>query len=245
MELRPARPEDFDGLVALALAGADTGRVSVAPRYLRNPVAAAAALRPGGLWVVAEENGQLVGAAQAILGERELEGERYPSAMLASLMVHREHRRRGIARALTDWRLERIGPDAVVVAAIQTGNEGSFANARRWATQVLGKLVVPLFRVTDSYSGPEIREPATDAEWDAYADGLARFESGWNLRKPEAGASLRERSSRTLDGERYQYSYVALESGRVVGGIELFAAGRLQSLVFERLPPELRVLNAA
>jgi GNAT superfamily N-acetyltransferase len=244
MELRPATPADGDALVALALASADTGRVRVSPRYLRNPIEASAALAPDLTWVVAEENGELVGAAVYGLEEaREVEGERYPGASLGSLMVHPAHRRRGVARALTEWRLERIGPEAVVVAAIQTGNEGSFANARKWATQIFGSLVIPLFDPIDRYEGPTVREPADDGDWEAYAEGLAAFERGVNLRTPQTAASLRERASRTLDGERLRYAYVAVERGRVVGGIELFESGRLQTLVIEHLPPELRLLN--
>jgi len=244
MDLRQARPDDGDALAALALASADTGRVRVSPRYLRNPVEAFASLVPELTWVVAEEKGSLVGAAAyATDEEREVEGERYPGAMLGSLMVHPAHRRRGVARALTEWRLERIGPDAIVVAAIQTGNEGSFANARKWSTQIFGSLLIPLFPPADDYTGPAVREPEGDDEWEAYAEGLAAFERGWNLRTPETGASLRERSGRTLDGERFRHAYVAVESGRVVGGIELFESGRLQTIVIEHLPPELRVLN--
>jgi GNAT superfamily N-acetyltransferase len=244
MDLRPATPADGDALVALALASADTGRVRVSPRYLRNPVEAATALKPGLTWVVAEDRGELVGAAQAIRGEREIEGERHPSATLGSLMVHPAHRRRGVAMALTEWRLEHVGPDAVVLALIQTGNDGSVANARKWATQIFGTLIVPVLPTADRYSGPTVLEPESDDEWDAYAEGLAAFERGWNLRTPETGASLRERSSKRVAGERIHRACIAVEHGRVVGGIELFEGGRLQTIVIEHLPLELRVITS-
>jgi hypothetical protein len=165
--------------------------------------------------------------------------------VLSSLMVHPDYRRRGVATALTEWRLERAGPDAVVAAAIQYGNEGSIANAKKWATQIFGKLVLTGFRASGRppRAGLELREPRDDADWDEAAAGLARFEDGWNLRIPETGASLRERAERTLGGERFQRYFVAVEDGRTVGGYQLQDGGRLASLVFEHVPITIRALN--
>jgi GNAT superfamily N-acetyltransferase len=223
----------------------DTGRIPVKPRYLRNPVEAFAELMPELEWVVAESEGRLIGGAQIIHGDTEVEGKAYPGAVLSSLMVHPDHRRRGVATALTEWRLERVGPDTVVAAAIQHGNEGSIANARKWATQVFGKLVLTGFRASGRppRSALQLREPRDDAEWDEAAAGLARFEEGWNLRTPETGPTLRERTERTLGGERFQRYFIAIEDGRLVGGYQLQEGGRLASLVFEHVPINIRALN--
>jgi GNAT superfamily N-acetyltransferase len=245
-ELRPARADDFAGLVALATASADTGAIRVAPKYIRNPVEAAAALTPELEWVVAESGDGLIGGGQMISSEMIVEGELYRCAFLGSLMVHPDHRRRGIARALTQWRLDRAGEDAVIAAGIQTGNKGSVANARHWATQIFGKLILPGFRVKKGFSPPpgiELREPRDEGEWEAAAAGLARFEDGWNLRLPETGASLRERSSRTFAGDRFQRYYVAVERGEILGGCQYQEGARLQTLIFEHVPLALRALN--
>jgi GNAT superfamily N-acetyltransferase len=243
--LRAARADDFEQIAALADSTADTGRIPVKPRYLRNPVEAFAELMPELEWVVAESDGRLIGGAQIIHGETEVEGHAYPGAVLSSLMVHPDHRRRGVATALTQWRLERAGPDAVVAAAIQHGNEGSVANARKWATQIYGKLALAGFRAAGRppRSALELREPRDDAEWDEAAAGLARFEEGWNLRTPETGASLRDRTERTLGGERFQRYFLAVEDDRLVGGYQLQEGGRLASLVFEHIPLNIRALN--
>jgi GNAT superfamily N-acetyltransferase len=243
--LRTAHPDDFEQIAALADATADTGRIPVKPRYLRNPVEAFAELMPELEWVVAESDGRLIGGGQIIHGETEVEGQAYPGAVLSSLMVHPDYRRRGVATALTEWRIERAGPEAVVAAAIQYGNEGSTANARKWATQIFGKLVLAGFRASGRppRSALEFREPCDDAEWDESAAGLARFEEGWNLRTPETGTSLRERAERTLAGERFQQYFLAVEDGRLVGGYQLQQGGRLASLVFEHIPLTIRALN--
>ena len=246
-ELRSARTDDYEALSALAISSADTGAVRVAPRYLCNPVAVWGALKPELEWVVAEaESGGLIGAAQVTLSETEVGGERHPYAGLSGLMVHPEHRRRGVAAALTRWRLDRAGPDAVVAAAIQTGNVGSIANARGWATQTFGRLTVPVFtakRRSTSRSGLEIREPENDDEWDQAAAGLEAFERGWNLRHPVTGASMRERASRAFEGQRLQRYLIAVEGAEVRGGFELFEAAQLQTIVFEDAPLLLRGLN--
>jgi GNAT superfamily N-acetyltransferase len=243
--LRPIRADDFEGLLALAAASADTGRVRAAVRYLVNPIEAAAVLRPEQEWVVAEGEDGLLGAAQVTLGETEVEGELHRCATLTSLMVHAAHRRRGIAAALTDWRLERAGPEAVVAATIQKGNAGSFANARRWATQIFGSLTIPVFRAgkLPSPAGVEIREPDGDGEWDSAADGLAGFERGWNLRTPETASTLRARAQRSVAGSRVNRHFVAVENGEVVGGYQLFEGARLQIVVIEDAPASLRALN--
>lgn len=244
--LRPARTDDFAGLTALAAASADTGAIRVAPKYIRNPVEVFAALRPEFEWVVAEAADGIIGGGQVGFAERVVEGELHRCAVLSSLMVHPAHRRRGIAGALTRWRLDRAGEDAVIVAGIQTGNKASVANARHWATQLFGTLTLPGFPAKRGFSPPaglELREPVSEDEWDAAAAGLASFERDWNLRIPETGQSLLERASRALDGERFQSYHVAVQSGQVVGGFEFIDSARLQTLIFEHLPLPMRALN--
>jgi predicted N-acetyltransferase YhbS len=244
--IREARDGDGPGLTELAAAAADTGAVRVAPHYLHDPLETSRALRPATIWFVAESHkGRVVGAGTVDFHDVEIEGEVYRGAQLANLMVHPEHRRRGIATALAESRLERAGPDAVVVAAIQSGNEGSLANARKWATQIFGKQLLPVFKVKpDGRAGRvEIRAPGSEGEWEQVAAGLAEYERGWNLRIPETAAEIRERLAKTPLEVPVQRPFVAVEGGEVVGGCELHEAGRLQTIVVEHMPPVLRAVN--
>jgi GNAT superfamily N-acetyltransferase len=244
--VRAARDGDGPGITELAAAAADTGAVRVAPHYLHDPLETSRVLRPDAVWAIAEsDEGRVVGAGVVDLGPVEIEGDVYRCGHLSSLMVDPKYRRRGIATALAEWRIERAGPDAVIVAAIQSGNEGSLANARKWATQIFGANVLPVFKVArDGPRGPfNVRAPETDAEWEQVAGGLAEYERGWNLRIPETAAEIRERLAKTPLDVPVQRQFVAVEGGRIVGGCELHEGGRLQTIVVEHMPLVLRLVN--
>jgi len=243
--LRPARDGDGPAIVALAQAAADTGAVRVSPHYVVDPLVTMRALQPKAEWVLAEtDDGLVVGGGTVDFGPVEIEGETYPGARLSNLMVHSEYRRRGIARALTDWRLDRAGPNAVVLAAIQSGNEGSFANAKHWAKQIYGAMVLPGFRAGGTPpAGFEFREPRDDAEWDQVAAGAAEFERGWNFRIPETATDIRERLARTPIDVPVQSQIIVVEGGVVVGAVELHHSGRVQTMLFEHVPAFIRLAN--
>jgi GNAT superfamily N-acetyltransferase len=244
--VRAAREGDGPGITALAAAAADTGAVRVAPHYLHDPLETSRVLRPEAQWAVAEsDDGRVVGAGVVDFDRMEIEGEVYRCARLSSLMVHPEYRRRGVATALAEWRIDRAGGDGVVVATIQTGNEGSLANARKWASQVFGTQLIPVFKVSTkaTRAGLELRAPQDDAEWEQVAGGLAAFERGWNLRIPETAADIRDRLAKTPLDVPVQRQLVAVESGEVVGGCELHEGGRLQTIVVEHMPALLRAVN--
>lgn len=244
--LREARDGDGPGLTELAAAAADTGAVRVAPHYLYDPLLTSRALRPEAVWVVAEsDEGRIVGSGTLDFRPLEIEGEVLPGAQLANLMVHPDYRRRGIATALAEWRIERAGPDVVLVAAIQSGNEGSIANARKWATQIFGRQMIPVFKVAPKRASGsvELRAPVNDDEWEQVAAGLTAYEGGWNLRIPETAAEIRERLAKTPLDIPVQHAIVAVDGGRVVGGCELHEGGRLQTIVVEHMPLLLRAMN--
>lgn len=113
-----------------------------------------------------------------------------PAAFLHSLAVSPEHRRLGIARAMRRWRLDRartqLRDDIVVVASIQHGNEASLANARQWATQVLGPIVIGAAPIRPSARPPTgwIERPAHLDELSMAAARLNDFHAGHELWTP-------------------------------------------------------------
>jgi predicted N-acetyltransferase YhbS len=136
--LREATDADSDGLASLAEAAADAGRVSFAVRHVVPVMTAARLRRPGfRCAVVTDDHETVVGAGWVSFSRGKVKAETRSVALLHSLAVHPHWRRRGIATALTRWRLaavEQHDPTSIIVAAIQAGNSGSEANARSWAT---------------------------------------------------------------------------------------------------------------
>ena len=168
--------------------------------------------------------------------------------LLYALAVHPDRRRRGIARALTDWRLalarERHGEEVVVLASIQTGNAGSVANARAWARQVFGATVQIPHRVRGRppvLGSLDVRAPEGE-EWAQAAAGLNAFYAGANLHVPAAAAGLQAWAAASPFPTPFRHYRVAVDRGEVVAGVEVVEQSRLFRIRVERVPPLLRVL---
>ena len=175
----PLDPDAAD-LAALALLDAavsDGGRVTFTVEHLLPPREYLRTLKQDSIGVLARDGaGRAVGSAWIRCGEFRWAGRPARFALLGSLQVHPDARRRGVARALTDWRLQRAG-DAVALATIQAGNVASLANARRWGTVIGEPLLVtpvPVRRRPPVTRHPWTVREATDRDLDAVIVGLDR-----------------------------------------------------------------------
>jgi GNAT superfamily N-acetyltransferase len=143
--VREATAEDEAGLAALAAASPDGGAIAfrVERHVPEDQIARESEISE---CFVAEVDGVVAGTGRLDIGTYRFEGEDTRYGLLNSLQVHPDYRRRGVAAQLTDRRLRRAtelaGDDVACVAYIQAGNTASLANARRWAAQVGGRLVV-------------------------------------------------------------------------------------------------------
>ncbi len=251
--LREAVPADDDALAHLARQAPDGGAVSFAPRF---HVPARLAVPPGFAHtavVAAELPGLegLAGAARLRVGSLRLDGDLRPVALLSSLVVHPQARRRGIAAAMTRWRIERAqelaGDDVVVFANIQRGNAASTTNARAWATTTIGPVrVVPLtVRRRPPRSSRWEFGPVADAELGLVADRLRSRAEDRQLGRDWDVPTLREWfDASPLDVPVHHY-VVAREAGRVVAGAGVRDEWRLQSLEVVRMSTPVKVANLA
>ena len=251
MIVREAGPADEAGLAALAGASPDGGAVAFTPEQ-HVPAREVAREHDISECVVAEVDGAVAASGQLDIGTCRFEGEDVRYALLSTLRVHPDYRRRGIAARLTDWRLQRAaelaGHDVVVVAYIQAGNTASAGNARRWATQVGGRLIVtpvPMRRRPPRPRAGLTVRPAVDAELGEIAATIDAHYAGhdfarrWNQTRLAGWLA----ASPFPDPVNH-YLVVTDQSGRLLAGLGLHEEGRLSSLVITHLPAHLRAANA-
>lgn len=197
--LRELGPADGPAIARLCAEAPDTGRVSFSPVYKGDAYETLRTLKPGMVGVVAEaaEHDGLVGMGLLEFGRCLVAGRPQPYALLSSLMVHPNFRRRGIASRLARWRVdraeERLGEDGIILANVQRGNTASRRTAERWTTQVLPPFSAIPFRFRRRPPRPpagiEVR-PVERADLGSFADHLDHFYGEHVLHRPETPDDL-------------------------------------------------------
>jgi len=249
--VREARPEDEARLAALAAASPDGGTVAFRSEHHVPPDKIARDHEISEQFV-AEVDGVVAGTARLDVGSCRFEGDDVRYALLNSLQVHSDYRRRGVAAMLTDRRLlrarELAGDDVVTLAYVQSGNTASLANARRWATQVGGRLIVtpvPMRgRPPRAVAGLTVR-PATEAELDEIATAIDAHYADHNFARHWDAPRLAEwLATSPFQDPVNHYLVVTGQSGQLLAGLGLREEGRLTSVVVNHLPLQLRAANA-
>ena len=123
MIVREATVADEAALHALAAASPDGGAVTFRREH-HVPAGQIPSAHEISEYFVAEIDGVIAGSALLNMGTCRFEGDDARYAVLDSLKVHPDYRRRGIAGRLTDRRLARaseLGGDEVVTVAFSVG----------------------------------------------------------------------------------------------------------------------------
>lgn len=248
--LRETTGADAAVLAALAEAAPDGGAVTF---RVRTHVPSGWDPATTAVGVLAELPGVpgAIGAARLTMGTCHYLGEARPYVLLSSLVVHPDHRRRGVAAALTGWLIDRArelgGPRVVILATIQRGNTASLANARRWEGQAMAPvLTVPLpmrSRPPRATAGLTVRDAvpedlpaiAVAAEAAALERDLSRV---WTL-----DALTRWLAASPFDDPVHHYRVAVDRDGVIVAGLALAEDGRLRSLEVTRMPAAIRLAN--
>jgi GNAT superfamily N-acetyltransferase len=232
----------------------DTGMIRFRPVFQVDPyVALTYGGHESGVVVERDGGGGLAGLGLVRIDDLVIRGRATPYALMHSLVVHPDARRRGVARAIIAWRRtwaeERLGADAVLVATIQRSNEGSFKAASSWATEVsepLSSVAIGLRSAAPSpRTGTAAIRRARQDELEAYAAGYAACHADFDLWSPEDASDLAAWLDETpIPGAPINELWVAVDpAGNLLAGLGASEVRRVSTLYVDHLPWSISVLN--
>jgi len=252
--VRAMAPQDGSAIRQLVEMSPDSGAFSVVYRSLFDPYEVTMALHPGSLGVVAESpaDRSLAGMVYVSLSTGRFQGKMRPLGRIYGLVVHPDHRRRGLATTLYFKALElarkAAGPDILFIAAIQQDSEASQRAAKTWATETVEGRIRYLFARTTNrppkpLAGVRVRS-AEDKDWDGFAEGTNQFHLGSELAPAVTADELKTLHSRKPFGFPLQTCLVAqAEDGKLIAGLSVVFDGLVETGLYPDLPFFQKFLN--
>jgi GNAT superfamily N-acetyltransferase len=252
--LRQLTPEDSLAYGRLIINSPDTGAIRVAVHFEIDPYTAVMSAHPSSVGVVAEtsEYEGFIGSGLLRFGQCQWEDTVRPYALLNTLVVHPDFRRRGVASRLAKWREEyayqRFGEEGVTFAMIQKNNVGSELTAKKWYKQFLPDrmMIIPmkLRAVPPTQMNEFIVRAIESSEFEQAAGQQNQFYKDYNLYPPETGESLAGWCAETPFEKPFHHYFVLTDrSNNILAGLGLSENYRLRKLLITQVPKTLEIMN--
>ncbi len=226
--LRPMQPQDSGAYAQLMATSPERGLIAIQTIFKIDPYEMLLQRRIGEMVVVAETpDGQVVGSGAYDARPIWFEQQPVQAVHLHSIMVHPDYRRRGLATAITQWRIQdarqKYGDGTVIFAEIQQNDLAAFKNASKWATgfgqqREVGFLPVRKKPPADIL-GVLVREATMD-DFPEIAEDINEFNRDINFTRYVTVDRLR-RNLEPIHGQVFRHRYVVENKGKIVGGAVL------------------------
>lgn len=221
--VRPIEPRDSAAYAQL-VATNTTDRPIRFQERLKADLRPQIAARPTSQIVVAETpDGQVVGSGTCDIGPIWFEGQPIVAAHLHSMLVHPAFRQRGVATAITQWRISwarrHYGVGLLIYAEIPQDSIASFRNALKWATdfgQPRDSGFVSTVRQAPLLPANLIVREAMKADYPAIVGGLNQFNKSVNFTRFVAETDPMEGNANQM---------VIEEDGQIVAGAVMSVPG--------------------